>query len=252
MELSDHNCREITDKNEIYDLLLAAQTHRWTFTNSTIVKHHLSSVSTELIAIDAEAETISMTRDPTDRALSSNCTKIFRAVNGGLSLLFTSKMVMKEDSPSDVGMPSVRKFNFPKLLRFSQQRTAIRINFSNLMDIPVTFFSKAEAPLQGKVVDISATGAKIRFEGNIVSKLSSSSVIVDSQLRLPNESLIKARTQVMGLIYDEELNISYVRCQFLEMRDDNSLQLQKLIIHAIKLLKRLDLPAVSQTFYAAG
>ena len=56
----------------------------------------------------------------------------------------------------------------------------------------------------------------------------------------------------MGLIYDEELNISYVRCQFLEMQDDNSLQLQKLIIEAINALKRFDLPPISQTFYAAS
>lgn len=81
--------------------------------------------------------------------------------------------------------------------------------------------------LQGEVVDISTTGTKIKFEKDFDTKAKHSNSIADCQLLLPDSSLVLTRTQIVGTVYDEAKDISYVRCEYLGFNqyDEKSLEL---------------------------
>ncbi|HAJ76243.1 MAG TPA: hypothetical protein DCM64_07285 [Gammaproteobacteria bacterium] len=113
-------------------------------------------------------------------------------------------------------------------------RKAIRINYSNQQNIPVTFFASLGVRFQGSLVDISTTGVKIRFDGNISDSLESSEIIADCQIRLPDESLLEAWARVLGHLYDSEQDISYLRCQYLDLNINSELLLKNLIDDALR------------------
>ena len=81
--------------------------------------------------------------------------------------------------------------------------------------------------------DISATGVKIRFAGNLSYQFNHSRMVSDCRMRMPDGSILEARLKVLGFHYNSADDISYIRCYFLELRDDNEMQLEELINSAI-------------------
>ena len=68
-----------------------------------------------------------------------------------------------------------------------------------------------------------------RFHGRILTdwELTCQHPIADCQLLLPDGSLVLTRTQIVGTVYDEAKDISYVRCKYLGLNqyDEKSLEL---------------------------
>ncbi|MDA1372553.1 MAG: PilZ domain-containing protein [Proteobacteria bacterium] len=234
MNITTQNNREITDREEILEILEAALIHAWNFSYATMVKNHLTSQTAKLLEVKSQATKITVDIAALKASHSPIDTLVFRAQNGGMSVIFKSKFLQWGNNGFSTQHASECQFEFPELVRFSQLRNAIRINLTNLHDIPVTFFAKKGVRLQGKVVDISATGAKIKFEGDFSTHVDDSRLIADCQMLLPNESRIEAQAQVLGVVYDKEQDISYVRCQYVEMKPDDQLQLKRLISTTIK------------------
>jgi PAS domain S-box-containing protein len=104
----------------------------------------------------------------------------------------------------------------------------------DLANIPVTYFTEAGSQLGGLVKDLSTTGAKISFRGNLKYQFKASQIISDCKMMLPDESNIDTRIKALGFVYNQEKDASYIRCQFLEMSDDSSLLIKDLIDRALK------------------
>lgn len=234
MELSNGKTREILDGAEIQEILNSALIHEWSFSYLSMVRNHLNSHSTKLYGVDPEVGTITVSADILDAlAESSTNTVFFRARSGGISVVFKSALIMPADTTTFIKKPKFCEFEFPETLQYSQQRKAIRINLKDRQDIPVTLFVNLGVRYQGKVVDISETGTKIVFEGNLANQLEGSEIITDCQMLMPDESCIENRVRVLGVNFDEKSNQSYLRCEYVETNMSSEAQIKKLISDAI-------------------
>jgi c-di-GMP-binding flagellar brake protein YcgR len=144
-----------------------------------------------------------------------------------MSYTFKTRLIKRggdKDSPDET---SYYQFKYPNLIRFSQLRDSVRIGLDDWQDIQASFFMEDAIQLQGEVVDISTTGTKIKFEKDFDTKAKHSNSIADCQLLLPDGSLVLTRTQIVGTVYDEAKDISYVRCKYLGLNqyDEKSLEL---------------------------
>ena len=96
----------------------------------------------------------------------------------------------------------------------------------------MTLFVNLGVRHQGKVADISETGAKIVFEGNLANQLEGSEIITDCQMLMPDESYIENRVRVLGVSYDDKSNQSFLRCEYVETNMNSEAQIRKLISDA--------------------
>lgn len=171
--------------------------------------------------------------------LEANVTTDFRSQSGGISLEFESQLLGGDDSLSS-RLFSECRIRYPERMRFNQLRHAVRIDCNSIDDILVSLFTE-QLKLQGKVQDISTTGVKIRFEGNLSYQFNDSRMVTDCRMRLPDGSLIGIRLKVLGFFYDPAEDISYIRCYFLEIREDKEMQLKELINSALQNLPQNNL-----------
>lgn len=239
------NSREIMDRKEIHDVLVSALMHQWSFSYLAMVRNHLSSQSTRLYSVSPEYESITVSGAVLDALTHSMTNRLyFNARSGGISILFNSTLVLPAEGNSFVGKPKFCKFEFPDALRYSQKRMALRVNLTNKHEIPVTLFVDLDKRFHGKVVDISETGAKIMIEGNIVNHLKGAEIISDCQMLMPDKSCIENRIRVLGLVYDPDREVSYLRCEYVETNINSEAQIKKLIFDEVSRNKRLKHEAV--------
>lgn len=242
MELSNANTREIADVVEIQEILQAAYLHEWPFYYLSMVRNHLSSHSTKLYGMDPEAGTITVSSDILDELTHSMTNMVFfRARSGGISVVFKSTLLLPDDGASLTSKPKYCDFEFPESIQYSQQRKAIRINLTNRKEIPVTLFVNLGVRFQGKVVDISETGTKIVFEGDLATQLEGSEIITDCQMRFSEESCIENRVRVLGVAYDKAQNLSFLRCEYVETNMNSEAQIKQLIADAMSDMSEQDL-----------
>ena len=221
---------EIVEISQIHDLLHTAYIHQWPFFYMSIVKNHLDSRSTKLLEVDLDSRVFTVRPDVLHTLdSSSNDQVLFRASSGGLSVVFEATLISPMPDQPMSEEPKYVEFDYPKVIRFKQLRKAIRINFTDIDDIPVTSFAEFGVYHQGKVIDISESGAKISFKGNLEKIMTGSEIISDCQMLLPDLSSIRNRIKVLGVNYDENRNQSFLRCQFLEFKRDSDVKLKNLI-----------------------
>jgi c-di-GMP-binding flagellar brake protein YcgR len=221
---------EIVERAQIHDILHTAHIHQWPLYYMSIVKNHLDSQSTKLLGIDANSRTFTVRPDSLNSLdLSRGNQILFRANSGGISVIFEATMNSPARGEGSTDAPKFVEFEYPEVIRFKQLRKAIRINFTDIEDIPVTSFAEFGVYHQGSVVDMSESGAKISFKGNLEKLMTGSEIISDCQMLLPDHSSISNRIGVLDVRYDESQNRSFLRCKFLEFRRDSEVKLKNLI-----------------------
>ena len=220
---------EITDLEEILQIMVAALNQKWDLSCLSMVNHRLSSLSIRLVDFNAGAGEITVDMQGSKLAKIQLGTHFIRAQIGGMSYTFKTRLIEQGCDKYSPEETSFYQFKYPNLIRFSQLRDSIRICIADWQDIQVSFFTDDAIQLQGKVVDISATGAKIKFEGDFYSKARRSNLIADCQLLLPDESLVFMQTQILGVVYDAAQDISYVRCKYLALNQHDKRHLELLI-----------------------
>jgi c-di-GMP-binding flagellar brake protein YcgR len=99
----------------------------------------------------------------------------FKAQSGGLTLVFKAKVLRNQLDPSVCEC----SFAFPETIRQTQLRQAARINLTNQPEVSVTLFLETRMKFDGRVTNISATGAKIQLLGDLSDKFKSSQIIED-------------------------------------------------------------------------
>jgi c-di-GMP-binding flagellar brake protein YcgR len=227
--------RVVDNKQEIASILGVARTHGWSFSFSISGKAGETPYRTEIARIDPALEFVAFGSEV--NTLNARLSKglRFRTQNAGISIQFESQIIV---GPKNSGECLVK---LPDQLLYSQKRQAIRVNFANLETIPVTLFTGNNEHINGTVEDISASGVKARFPGYLVEHFQASRMITDCGLRLPDDTELQGRVQVLGTLYDFEKDISYVRCCFLRLQDDGELKISELINNILKnmALKKL-------------
>jgi len=223
--------RMINSAVEILDILKLAQSHRWSFSYLVSSERRQTSHTTEIVSIDSQAGIIVVGSEVKYSGLAANTPVIFRAQSGGISLQFETKLIGVEGNALANRLFVECQVHYPTEIRFAQMRKAMRIDCNTIDDILVTLFAD-ETTLNGEVADISETGVKICFEGNLSYRFQDSRMVTDCHLRLPDGSILDARVKILGFAYDKQADISYLRCYFLEIQEDRQLKLQQLISDA--------------------
>ena len=232
MDSPGHYNKEITDPKEIAEILRVALSHRWNFSYSVTTGRRITSHTTELVALQPETGTITVGSEVKYSGLQPGYPVTFRAQSGGISLQFDSRLIGGKGNALSNRLFSECRIEYPDRIRFNQLRKAVRVDANTLDDIHVTLFAN-DMRLKGKVQDISATGTKIRFDGNLSYQFKQSRIVTDCQMRLPDDTVIEARLKVLGFYFDRDRDLSYIRSYFLEMREENELKLEELINSAL-------------------
>jgi len=232
MESSNNNNREVTDPKEIEEILRVALSHRWSFSYSVTTGRRITSHTSELVSLQPDANTITVGSEVKYSGLQPGYPVTFRAQSGGISLQFDSRLIGGKGNALSNRLFSECRIEYPDRLRFNQLRKAVRVDANSLDDIHVTLFAN-DMRLKGKVQDISATGTKVRFGGNLSYQFKQSRMVTDCQMRLPDGAIIEARLKVLGFYYDRDRDVSYIRSYFLEIREENELKLEELINSAL-------------------
>lgn len=233
MEHDNKQVNDIADVAEIDAILQLAHRHRWNLSYTVASERRHASHSTELVAVNSAAETITVGSEVKYSGLEPDTPVTFRVQSGGISLQFETRMIGVGGNALSNRLFSECRFRFPETIKFTQLRKAIRVDCESRHDIGVTVFANSTR-LQGKVADLSTTGTKIRFQGNLSYQFKNSRIVTDCRMRLPNGAILEARVKLLGFFYDRELDVSYLRCYFLEIREDRELMLEDLINSALE------------------
>ncbi len=241
MKLDTEFSRESTDASEIGEFLQLAFLQQWKFSCMQMVRNHLSSEEVTVLDVNVFDHNFILDSEVLTAATQEAHSVTFRAQSGGLTLLFNARPMRSNLDPSVCEC----KFEFPEKLRFTQLRKAVRINFRNSPEIKVHLFAGEGAPFAGHLMDLSTTGAKIQILGDLSGKLDSAQIIDDCQLIMPNGDLLDLSAQVRGMVYDHDRNLSVVRCEFIELRGNDVVQLQGLLDQAAHKPRDVELSLVS-------
>jgi c-di-GMP-binding flagellar brake protein YcgR len=105
----------------------------------------------------------------------------------------------------------------PTQVIYHQRRNAFRaaLKLSQLVDIKVDG-SKAARPVRGKLLDVSATGCKLRFEGNITQQLQLGQVYERFAIALPFGALTTA-VELRYLHFEQRLDTTFAGVRFHNM-----------------------------------
>jgi len=102
----------------------------------------------------------------------------------------------------------------PGEVLYHQRRNAFRaaLKLANLVNVEVAG-EKLKAPLKGKLLDVSATGCKLRFEGNIGESMQLGQVYERFSAALPFVAMTTA-VELRYLHFEERLNVTFAGLRF--------------------------------------
>lgn len=230
MSISTEFDREVSESKEIGELLQMAFLHGWKFNCMQLVRNHLTSDDITVLDVNVFDREFIVDSDVLVSSSQKNKVVAFRVQSGGLSLVFKATLQGQSADPTACEC----RFKFPDLMRFSQLRKAVRINMMDQPEIPVTLFADRGQRFQGRVIDLSASGAKIQVLGDLSNELEPMQLIEDCQLLMPNNRVIDLKAQIRGNVFDTSCGVSFIRCQFIEMGETDETELQKLISATIQ------------------
>lgn len=231
---TDGSVRLFQSQEEVAAVLKVAKVHVWQFHFGLAGKPNASPYTTELLRVDPAGKRLVF--GPEVNVLSGAKQDLlrFRAESGGMKISFDTRIVPESDKPNTQFYVNYCKVEFPTALHFEQMRKAVRVNFTNLADIPITLFSGDSEHFSGSVEDISETGVKARFSGYLVEKFTAGELVADCELRLPDRSRVQGKVQVLGTLYDFQEDVSYVRCCFKRLGENGALKVRQLIASALE------------------
>ncbi len=222
----------LDDPAELREVFRVAHSHRWPITYSVTTGQRVSSHTTELLKVEPTKGTLTVSSEMKYSGLQPSVPTGFRSQSGGIVIEFESQLLGGNNTLSD-RLFSECRIRYPATIKFSQLRNAVRIDCNSMDEILVTLFTE-QLRLQGKVQDISATGVKIRFSGNLSYQFKHSRIVTDCHMRLPDGTIVEARLKVLGFTYDQDQDISYIRCYFLAIKEDEEMKLEELMREALE------------------
>ena len=131
-------------------------------------------------------------------------------------------------------------FPLPKEVSYHQRRNAFRVRLqlnrqptAELSDLPSKKF------LKGSLLDISATGCKIRIAKNATSMVSPGELLEKFSVALPGSSL-SSTVEVRHVSYNERLDCTEVGLRFYRMSGLTQRQVERFVYQLQRETRRID------------
>lgn len=130
--------------------------------------------------------------------------------------------------------------DLPDELEYHQRRDAYRAPLKRTQSPNANLSgSKLSPSLVGKLLDISATGCKLQFPGNLTDYLQSGTIYERLSIALPEATLVVA-VELRHLYYDRSRDSSMVGLRFYEISGYEQRQIERYVFQLQRESRRLD------------
>ena len=128
----------------------------------------------------------------------------------------------------------------PREVLYHQRRSAFRaaLKLSHLIDVQVAG-EKLKTPVKGKLLDVSATGCKLRFEGDIGENLQLGQVYERFSAALPFGQMITP-VELRYLHFEERLNITFAGLRFHNISGGVQRQVERFVYQLQREARQFD------------
>lgn len=128
----------------------------------------------------------------------------------------------------------------PEEVIYHQRRNAFRaaLKLSQLIDVQIAG-EKLKAPIKGKLLDVSATGCKLRFEGDISKSMQLGQVYERFSAALPF-GMMTTPVELRYLHVEERLNITFAGLRFHNISGPVQRQVERFVYQLQRDARRFD------------
>jgi c-di-GMP-binding flagellar brake protein YcgR len=128
----------------------------------------------------------------------------------------------------------------PTEVVYHQRRNAFRaaLKLSQLINVEIAG-DKIKSPVRGKLLDISATGCKLRFDGNIAENLQLGQIYERFCAELPYGSMI-APVELRHLHFEERIDTTFAGVRFHNMTGLVQRQVERFVCQLQREARRFD------------
>lgn len=116
----------------------------------------------------------------------------------------------------------------PSELTYHQRRNAYRAQLQGSPSIAILSGTTLRGCLEGKLLDLSATGCKLSFKGDQQSRLQPGQVYDQLSLRLPIGT-VQTAVELRHVVYDEKLDLSYCGMSFYRISGLSQRQIERFV-----------------------
>lgn len=130
----------------------------------------------------------------------------------------------------------------PEEVTYHQRRNAFRaaLKLSQLLDVILDgTYLKGNGALRGKLLDISATGCKLRFEGNVEDRLQLGQVYERFKAGAPL-GLADTMVELRHLHYEERINITFAGIRFHNLSGQAQRKIEGFVYQLQREARRFD------------
>lgn len=130
--------------------------------------------------------------------------------------------------------------SLPEEVVYHQRRNAFRaaLKLAQLVDVEIGG-DKLKSPLTGKLLDISATGCKLRFEGDVSERMQLGQVYERFIAALPFGNMT-APVELRYLHFEERINITFAGVRFHNMSGLVQRQVERFVYQLQREARRFD------------
>lgn len=236
----------ITHRREIIQLLNMAIMQEYRFSQISMVKSQVSSNPIKLLSVNAEEGTFSMDSERVIPEQKSKDSMMFRARCGGLSIAFKSRMAELASSEPSCDRPYRYKIELPYSISCIQLRNSVRVDLKSLSDeVPALLCLSKGGHIDGKVIDISTSGAKIRVNRNLAKEFNDYRALEACRINLPDNFVLQTGAQLIGMKFDRKSGTSTLGCQFVNMQSADENMLEQLVNSVLKQTQPMELAIAS-------
>lgn len=236
----------VTHRKEIIQLLNMAIAQEYEFSHISIVKNHVSTNPIKLLSVNAEEGTFSMNSEREIPERKSKDAMMFRARCGGLSIAFKSRMAELASAESPGNLPTRYKIEIPYSVSCIQLRNSVRVDLRSLSEeVPALLCLSMGGHIDGKVIDISTSGAKIRVNRNLAKEFKDYRALEACRINLPDNFVLQTGAQLIGMEVDQESGASTLGCQFVNMHSTDEDLLEQLVNNVLEQTQHHELAIAS-------
>ena len=143
-------------------------------------------------------------------------------------------------SIDDVNNHRCYRATLPKEVVYHQRRNAFRaaLKLSHLIDVNVAG-DKLKAAIKGKLLDVSATGCKLRFEGDVSEGMQLGQVYERFSAALPF-GMMSTPVELRYLHFEERLNITFAGLRFHNISGPVQRQVERFVYQLQREARQFD------------
>lgn len=128
----------------------------------------------------------------------------------------------------------------PEEVHYHQRRNAYRAPLKQIEPVKIELAgAKLRSPITGQLLDISATGCKVRLPGNIASSLHSGQVYESFTAQLPFGALTLA-VELRHVQYEETLDTTFAGVRFHRLNGLEQRQVERFVYQLQRDARRFD------------